>query len=129
LLFPELFGKRDRWMDRCFGLGSELHGGFMQEAIALRAVAALTGCYTVVPGMDPPLERGQDVIERERLVLPQYWQVWLSRRKTSRRLTGGTFQCLPGLPLVKRMCSEIWSTTLGDRTSHCWVLLKSSASA
>ena len=25
LLFPELFGKRDRWVDWCFRLGSELH--------------------------------------------------------------------------------------------------------
>ncbi len=29
LLFPELFSKRDRWMDRCFGLGSELHSGLL----------------------------------------------------------------------------------------------------
>jgi len=43
LLFPELLSKGDRWMDRCFGLGSELHGGLMQEAIALSFEAMRSG--------------------------------------------------------------------------------------
>jgi hypothetical protein len=39
----------------------------------------------------PPLERGITWSSVRCLVLPQYWQVWLSRLSTSRRFTGGTF--------------------------------------
>jgi hypothetical protein len=40
----------------------------------------------------PPLERGITWSRVKRLLVPQYWQVWLSRLSTSRRFTGGTFQ-------------------------------------
>ena len=52
-------------MDRCFGFGAELHDSLMQEAIALRGIAALTSCYHVVPGMGATLGARQDVIERQ----------------------------------------------------------------
>jgi hypothetical protein len=79
--------------------------------------------------MGATLGTRQDVIEREFLGAAAVLTGMAVATEDFPTATGGTFQCLPGLPLVKRMCSGICSTTLGERTSHCWVLLKSSVSA